>query len=202
MSPLENSIKLKKILFYPGAFNPPHFGHISAVEVATNNLDFDEMWIMPCGKRIDKVIPTSYEDRRELGKLFVQYLQTVVDIPVKLLTYELDDTDGKYTHEIIMELKSQSKDEIFQLVGIDGFMGIKERDIAPSEKFVIIKRSGYEFPESVLLNRNLIFMEEGVGGISSTKIREMVKNRDCDYRKLVPDTIALYIERQNLYRYI
>jgi nicotinate-nucleotide adenylyltransferase len=190
---------MKKILFYPGTFNPPHFGHVSAVEVAVKNIDFDEVWIMPCGKRIDKVIPTSYEDRRNLSNLLVDHLQTLTKIPVKLLTTELDDTEGKYTHEVIVELKSQSEDEIFQLVGIDGFMGIKERDIAPNEKFVVIKRSGYVFPEELISNNNLIFLDEGVGGISSTKIREMVKNLDEGYKDLVPQKVASYIEEKGLY---
>jgi nicotinate-nucleotide adenylyltransferase len=190
---------MKKILFYPGTFNPPHLGHVSAVEVAVDNLDFDEVWIMPCGKRIDKVIPTSYEDRRNLSNLFVEYLQTLIQIPVKLLTTELDDTEGRYTHEVIVELKSHSEDEIFQLVGIDGFMGIKERDIGSNEKFVVIKRSGYEFPDELISNNNLIFLDEGVGGISSTKIREMIKNHDEGYKESLPDKVVSYIEEKGLY---
>jgi nicotinate-nucleotide adenylyltransferase len=190
---------MKKILFYPGTFNPPHFGHASAVEVAAGNMDFDEVWIMPSGKRLDKVIHTSYDDRRNLGRIFVEYLQTAVAIPVKLLTNELDDVDGKHTHEVILELKSQSEHEIFQLVGIDGYMGIKERTLGPNEKFVIIKRSGYEFPEELTSNNNLTILDEEVGGISSTKIREMVKSGDKEYKKLVPEKIAAYIEEKGLY---
>lgn len=190
---------MKKILFYPGTFNPPHFGHVSAVRVALDNINFDEVWIMPCGKRLDKVIPTNYDDRRNLGQIFVECLQTATHIPVKLLTNELDNVDGKYTHEVIMELKSQSEDDMFQLVGIDGFLGIKEREIGPNEKFVIIKRSGYEFPEGLASKDNLTILDEGVGGISSTKIREMVKNGDESYKKLVPDEVASYIEEKGLY---
>jgi nicotinate-nucleotide adenylyltransferase len=190
---------MKKILFYPGTFNPPHFGHVSAVKVAVDNLYFDEVWIMPCGKRIDKVIPTSYEDRRNLANLFVEYLQIIVQVPIKLLTTELDDTEGKYTHEVIEELKAESKDEIFQLVGIDGYLGIKERVIDPSEKFVIIKRSGYELPQELIPNANRTILDEDVSGISSTKIREMIKNGDEGYKKLVPDKVAAYIEEKSLY---
>lgn len=190
---------MKKILFYPGTFNPPHLGHASTVKVATDSIVFDEVWIMPCGKRIDKVIPTSYEDRRNLSNMFVEYLHTIIKIPVKLLTTELDDTEGKYTHEVIVELKSQSKDEIFQLVGIDGFMGIKERELGQNEKFVVIKRSGYEVPEGLVSNNNLIFLEKEVGGISSTKIREMVKNGDEGYKNLIPEKVAFYIGEKGLY---
>jgi nicotinate-nucleotide adenylyltransferase len=190
---------MKKILFYPGTFNPPHLGHVSAVIVSLNAMDFDEVWIMPSGKRVDKEISTSYEDRRNLGNLFVEYLQTVVTIPVKLVTTAVENIGGKYTHEHILELKAHSQDEIFQLVGIDGYMGIKERVIGPNEKFVVIKRSGYEFPEGLSSNRNLVILDEGVAGISSTKIREMVRGGDKEYKKLVPETVSSYIEEKKLY---
>ncbi len=190
---------MKKILFYPGTFNPPHFGHVSAVKVAVDNIEFDEVWIMPSGKRVDKEIATSYEDRRNLGGIFVEYLRSIINIPLKLITSAVDDVCGKYTHEHIEELKTQTEDEIFQLVGIDGYLGIKERVIGPNEKFVIIKRSGYESPDELISNSNRIILDEGVGGISSTKIREMVRIGDEEYKNLVPEKVSLYIEEKGLY---
>ena len=191
---------MKKILFYPGTFNPPHLGHISAITVALDSLDFDEVWIMPSGKRVDREISTSLEDRKNLGSIFVEYLRSIIHVPVKLITSGVDNVDTKYTHELIVDLKSQSEDEIFQLGGIDGYLAIKERVIGPNEKFVVIKRSGYEFPEDLISNKNLIFLDEGVGGISSTKIREMVRGGDNEYKKLVPEKIAAYIEEKGLYQ--
>lgn len=190
---------MKKILFYPLTCNPPHFGHVSAIKVALANLDFDEVWVLPSGKRVDKHIATSYEDIRNLGNIFVEYLQTEIHIPVKAIMTALDSVGSKYTHEVIMELKSRSEYEIFQLCGIDGYTGIKERVLGPHEKFVIIKRSGYEFPEGLTSKTNLIVLDEDVGGISSTKIREMVKNSDAGYKKLVPEKVASYIEERGLY---
>jgi nicotinate-nucleotide adenylyltransferase len=192
---------MKKILFFPGTFNPPHLGHASVVKVAVDNIKFDEIWIMPSGKRVDKEIPTSLEDRKNMSSIFVTYLQSIINVPIKLITIGVDNTDDKYTHEHIEELKAQSEDKIFQLVGIDGYLGIKERIIGPEEKFVINKRSGYEIPEGLISNHNLIFLDEAVGveGISSTKIREMVKNGDPSYKELVPKEIGEYIEKENLY---
>ncbi len=189
---------MKKILFYPGTFNPPHLGHASAVLVTLKNIAFDEVWILPSGKRVDKEIPTSVEDRRNLASLFVDYLRTQTQVPVRLVADALDSVDGKYTHEVIVDLKSQPEHEIYQLCGTDGFTSIKERIISPNEKFVLIKRSGYEFPEELKTNHNLIVLEE-VGWISSTKIREMIKNGDDSYRKLVPEKISSYIEEKKLY---
>ncbi len=190
---------MKKILFYPGTFNPPHLGHASAVLVALKNVAFDEVWILPSGKRVDREIPTSVEDRRNLSALFVDYLQTQTKVPVRLVADALDGVDGKYTHEVIVDLKSRSENEIYQLSGTDGFTSIKERTIGANEKFVIIKREGYEFPEELTSNNNLTILDEDVGGISSTKIREMVKSSDEGYKKLVPEKVAAYIESKSLY---
>ncbi len=192
---------MKKILLYPGTFDPPHLGHASAVLVALNNIMFDEVWILPSGKRVDREIPTSVEDRRNLSTLFVEYLQTQTQVPVLLIADALDGVGGKYTHEVIVDLKSQSEDDIYQLVGTDGFLSIKERVVGPNEKFVINKRSGYEFREGWASNSNLICIDEAVAGISSTKIREMVKNGDGGYKKLIPDKIASYIKEKGLYLY-
>ena len=191
---------MKKILFYPGTFNPPHLGHASVVLVALKSVVFDEVWILPSGKRVDREIPTSVEDRRNLSALFVDYLQIQTQVPVRLVEDALNSVGGKYTHEVIVDLKSQSEDEIYQLVGIDGFISIKERVIGPNEKFIVSKRSGYEFPEELVSNSNLIFVDESVAGISSTKIREMIKSGDKNYKKLVPEKVALYIEEKNLYQ--
>jgi nicotinate-nucleotide adenylyltransferase len=190
---------MKKILFYPGTFNPPHFGHISAVTVALNAIDCDEVWIMPGGKRVDKEIATSFEDRKNLAVILVECLKKKTNVPIILKSGAVDTIDGKYTHEYIVVLKSETDGDIFQLVGIDGYLGIKERVIGPEEKFVIMRRSGYEFPEEITPNANRIILDEVVGGISSTKIREMVKAGDEDYKKLVPEEVAAYIEERGLY---
>ena len=185
---------------YPLTCNPPHFGHVSVVKVALKNLDFDEAWILPSGRMVDKEIPTSYEDIKNFGNIFVEYLKTEISIPVKAIMTAVDNVDSKYTHEVIMELKSQSEDEVFQLCGTDGYTSIKERVIGPSEKFVTAKRTGYEFPEGLVSDNMLTILEEESHGISSTKIREMVKSGNEAYKKLVLEKIALYVQEQGLYR--
>jgi nicotinate (nicotinamide) nucleotide adenylyltransferase len=192
---------MQKILFYPVTCNPPHIGHISAINTAIRSIDFDEIWIMPSGKRVDKEITTHTEDRKKLGKILVECVQKGINIPVKLISTAIDNIDIKYSHEVIVELKSNSADDIYQLAGTDGFTSIKERVIGPNEKFIIIKRSGYEFPENLILNKNLIILNEEarVAGISSTKIREMVKNGDKSYKDLVPEEVSEYIDENGLY---
>ena len=191
---------MKKILLFPGAFNPPHNGHTEAVERALKKESFDELWIMPSGKRNDKTITTSYEQRRVLGNLFVEYLQSKINMPVKLITAELDNMNGKFTHEILEEVKSQSDMEITQLIGLDGFLDLQKGKLIDSqEKFIVINRRGYELPKNFSRNENVVIFNGTTQPISSTQIRNMIKNNDIGYKKFVPDKIATYIGNHNLY---
>lgn len=154
---------------------------------------------MPSGKRVDKEISTNLKDRKNMSIIFVEYLQSLTSTPIKLVADAVEEDNTKYTHELIVELKAQSEYDMYQLVGIDGYLGIKERVIGPNEKFVVMERAGYEFPESIKPNDNLIILEEKVEGISSTIIREMVKNCNDEYMKMVPDVVVAYIEENGLY---
>jgi len=193
---------MKKILLFPGAFNPPHYGHIEIIGIALKKYSFDELWIVPSGKRDDKNITTNYEDRRNLGNLFVEYLQSKINIPVKLITAELDNLDGRFTYEILKEIKSKSNIEITQLIGLDGFLGLqKSKLINDQEKFIIMNRHCYELPKNFFCNENenVVIFEGTNQSISSTQIRNMIKNNDVGYKKFVPDKIAIYIENHKLY---
>jgi nicotinate-nucleotide adenylyltransferase len=194
---------MKKVLIYPGAFNPPHYGHISTVELALKKQSFDEVWIIPSGKRDDKVIETSYEDRRNLGNIFVEFLKQKTDVPIKLVTDELDDLDGKFTHEILGKIKSQPEIDITQLIGLDGMMNlyqkIKDSNAFGMEKYIVVRRFGYETPESFFHNCNIILIDGQTQDISSTKIRNMVHCGDDNYQKFAPEEIVGYIKNHSLY---
>lgn len=194
---------MKKILFFPGAFNPPHLGHSSIIEMVLSKLSFDELWIMPSGKRDDKTISTTHGDRHTFGKLFVEYVQSKVTIPIKLLTTDIDNIDGKLPHSAVLkEVFETPNADIRQLIGSDGFLHLYKKlgDAITKQKFVIIKRPGYDFPNDFSLPSNVVVIEDTSLDISSTQIREMVKNGDNSYKKLLPATIAEYIENHNPYR--
>ena len=194
---------MRKILLYPGAFNPPHFGHVEVVELTLKNQSFDEVWIIPSGKREDKIISTTYEDRRNLGNLFVEFLKTRISIPVKLLTDELDDTEGRFTSEILEKIKSQPGVEITQLCGLDGMLKLYpklvEWGLSDTEKYIVIMRAGYELPSDFVHGDNIAMVSGVQLDISSTQIRDMVHNGDESYQKLVPEEIFKYIKKHSLY---
>ena len=165
---------MKKVLLYPGAFNPPHLGHVLAVEIAVASMPFDEVWIMPSGKREDKIIDTNYDDRRTLGKLFVEYLASQITIPVTLITAELDETKDRYTSEILSEIKSKDGNNVIQLIGMDGFAKLYPKIQTSNEKYLVLKRPGYDLPPIFIPSDNFHFLNETGSDISSTKIRDYI----------------------------
>ncbi len=173
---------MKKVLLFPGAFNPPHLGHVAILELALKSESFDEIWIIPSGNRDDKVISTTYENRRNLGNLFTKFLQTKISTPIKLVTDELDDTTGRYTQEILGEIKSRRDIQTIQLIGSDGMSKLQE---SPNEE---------------LNTKDFIVVPRDATNISSTQIRAMIEKGDVGYRNLVPEEIADYIKIHGLYQ--
>ena len=191
---------MKKVLLFPGAFNPPHLGHVGMLEVALKEGEFDEVWIIPSGKRIDKIISTSYEHRRNLGNLFVTYLQDKFSIPIRLDTTELDDLEGRLTEEILKEIKSNKEVEIIQLIGLDGYLNLRNSLVGSKEKFLIVRRLGFDLPSDFSETNNVKILSEETSGVSSTEIRSLVKDGNMSYVDLVPENIANYIaEHKDLY---
>ena len=64
-----------------------------------------------------------------------------------------------------------------------------------------MSRHGYELPKNFSCNENenVVIFEGTNQSISSTQIRNMIKNNNIGYKKFVPDKIAIYIENHNLY---
>lgn len=182
---------------FPGVFNPPHLGHIASVEIALSQIPFDEVWIVPSGKRDDKTILISYDDRRNLGNLLVECLQSKVDVPIKLVTAELDSVYGKQTNEVLKELRSQTDVSVTQLIGLDGYLSIEKNN---DEKFIVMQRPGYELPADFSDDKNAVFLKGAVLDISSTQIRTMSRNGNFQYREFVPESILDYIIEHKLYR--
>lgn len=198
---------MKKVLLYPGAFNPPHLGHESLIKTALNAIPFDEVWIMPSGNRPEKSIATSFADRRALGQLFVESVQTKVAATIKLITSEIEEGNTKSTSELIHglldEIERQPNIEITQLIGIDGLEFIARKygvDLEENSRYLAVERKGYQLEATIDPSKVIFLEDKDQLGLSSTLVRELVKNGDAKYKELVSAPIAEYIEQHRLYQ--
>ena len=51
----ETSSTQKRIAVYGGSFDPPTKSHMDLIDIVANKTSFfEEVWVIPCGKREDK----------------------------------------------------------------------------------------------------------------------------------------------------
>lgn len=101
---------MKKAIIYGGAFNPPTIAHQAIlsgciVEARRSN---SELWIMPSGERLDKVINVGRLQRVQFVEALCQSVD-IADTSLRLELCELDDTATE-TYQTYQKLKNRYPD--------------------------------------------------------------------------------------------
>jgi nicotinate-nucleotide adenylyltransferase len=190
-----------------GTFNPPHFGHLICAQEAYVALQLDAVTLMPA--RIPPHKPVEDEPgpdhRYELCRLAVEGDQrmTVADL-------ELRRSGMSYTIDTLDQLRTRDPDsELFLIVGGDVAAGLpnwrEPERVLDVATLAVAKRGGTpraEVQDALAglggAERTCYFPMPRIE-ISSTEIRRRVGIGE-PIRYLVPDAVAGYIERENLYR--
>jgi nicotinate-nucleotide adenylyltransferase len=190
-----------------GTFDPVHFGHLVTAEEALAQFALDRVLFMPTGQPQAKRHPvvTSARDR---------YLMTVIatasnpDFVVSSL--EIDRSGPTYTVDTLREVHRTHADaELFFITGADAVLEILQwkdaAELARLTRFIAATRPGYDLS---LLTQGLAvaespprveFMEVPALAISSTDIRARVA-AGRPIRYLLPEPVAAYIAKNDLYR--
>jgi nicotinate-nucleotide adenylyltransferase len=115
----------RRIAFFGGSFDPPHFGHIGIARAAQQALQLDTVLFAPVG--IQPLKPhgstASYEDRTAMTELAIrrlpQFAISFVDAP---------DPTGlpNYTIDTLRRLQHQfPAAKLYQLMGADSFLSLR-----------------------------------------------------------------------------
>ena len=200
-----------RIGVFGGTFNPPHNGHIILGNDFKEQLELDKLLVIPTYIPPHKVTPflASSEDRVNMCKIMFEPIGYEID------TIEIERGGKSYTHDTLHELKNKyDNPEIFLAMGSDMFF-LFDKWKKPEEILSLCTicvatrehektRSEFEryamqkFPEYYksghirILNCNPL-------EISSTEIREMIKNKENTDR-YIPEELRSYIDKRGLYR--
>ena len=124
-----------KIGLLSGTFDPVHFGHITIASLAQDELELDNIWLMPEEKPRGKQNVTPYQHRLAMLTIVVQdspYLEVI----------EVDDSE--HSVETLRSLSAMSTNDYYILVGgdvADSINSWKDIDeIRKLAKIVIIGR--------------------------------------------------------------
>ena len=182
-----------------GTFNPVHLGHLRLAEETMKRLMLDKVIFVPAYVSPFALVDDSAPVQDRLAML-EKALKPFSFFEVS--TYELDKKNTSYAINTIKHFKKGLKDgdSLYFIAGGDIADRLNEwKDIGELCKlctFVIAKRSG--FNEASKVNAVEYIDIEAIN-ISSSKIRDLIKNND-DFKSMVPPEVFKYINEKKLYR--
>jgi nicotinate-nucleotide adenylyltransferase len=195
-------IKMKKAGIFGGTFDPVHLGHLITARSVLEQRQLDKIIFMPCYVSPHKTDKTSSSPLHRLNmvKLAIENYEGFA-----LSDYEIKKEGVSYTIDTIIELK-KSFDEIELIIGYDSLVNFetwKEPDkLVELAKLIVMKRNNSDARTKEKTSRffnRAIFVDTPVIDISSTLIRERIKNNlPADF--LVPEKVLKYINENNLYK--
>ena len=193
------SLSNKKIAIFGGTFNPIHIGHLLTGYDVLEKLNYDYIVYIPANipahKDLAYNIPSHYR---------LKMVQLSVKNNKKFLYSNIEIKKGgtSYSIDTVREFKDKYKisNKIGLIIGSDliGTLNTwKEIDKLSYECDIIcLKRN---FPQNTVLNFRIINVKNKIIDISSTLIRERIKNKfPIDF--MVTEKVKKYIHRKKLYK--
>lgn len=191
-----------RIGVFGGSFNPPHKMHLKIGKELLDKKYLDCIIYVPTGSKY------KYKNNliSDLDRLNMLKLMTCNDERFIVSDFELKDREV-YTYETLDYFKNiYVNDEIYFICGTDNLSYIDLWKngfyLLENYKFLVVKR--YTDPIDNILNKlakyrdNIIISNIEMNSLSSTEVREKLKNRE-DISDLLDDDVINYIEKNNLY---
>lgn len=191
-----------RIAIYGGSFNPMHIGHEKIVDYVLNNLNMDKIIIIPVG------IPSHRENNLEQSDTRLKICKEIFKGNKKIEVSDIEiKSEGKsYTYDTLLKLMDLygENNEFFEIIGEDSLKNLKTwknyEELLKICKFIVFRRKddkNIQIDEEFLNNKNIIILENEYYDISSTEIRNMVKNNE-DISAFVNKKVKKLIEKEYL----
>jgi nicotinate-nucleotide adenylyltransferase len=187
---------------FGGTFDPIHIGHLVAAQNAMHAANLDQVLFIVANQ------PWQKEGTREVTDAHLRYLvvtQVLESIP-RLEASDIEIRRGglSYSVDTLIELNTAHPDyELFLVVGADAALQMptweRAEELSRLARLVIVNRYGYPTIDNILDFDEPILAEMPWLDISSTDLRERVR----DHRPLqflLPETAIDAIKIHSLYR--
>lgn len=191
-----------RIAIYGGSFNPMHIGHEKIVDYVLNNLNMDKIIIIPVG------IPSHRENNLEQSDTRLKICKEIFkgNKKIEVSDIEIKSEWKSYTYDTLLKLMDLygENNEFFEIIGEDSLKSLKTwknyEELLKICKFIVFRRKddkNIQIDEEFLNNKNIIILENEYYDISSTEIRNMVKNNE-DISAFVNKKVKKLIEKEYL----
>lgn len=197
-----------KIGLMGGTFNPIHMGHLIISEFLRVTFPLDKVIFIPSGNPPHKNNDIAESNHR----MSMVNLATSQNPFFEVSSIELKRAGKSYTIDTIKEIKDiYPNDELYFIIGSDSLLDLtswKDFESLISKTNFLIYGRPENTEESILnkideltkkYNSNIIYIKGPLIEISSTSIRDMIKN-EKSIKYLVTEEVEKYIYKNNLYK--
>ena len=199
--------KKQKIAILGTAADPIHNGHIQSAQFVLNNSgEIDEVWLMPPARHMygKKMAPAV--DRLEMCRLAAEK-----DKRISVFDYEIkNNLEGEtyfFFKRLLNEKELNEKYDFSMIIGLDNAntfdKWVNYKELERMTRFIVVPRKGIEKDPRVnwFLKPPHIFMdiENNIMEVSSTQIRNMIKDNDPNITKVLDPKVYEYIKEHKLY---
>lgn len=190
-----------KIGILGGSFNPIHTGHAILANYITQHTDIEQLWLMvsPQNPLKDNLAQSYDVHRLAMAELVARKCDNVITSG-----FEFTLPRPSYTIDTLRTLKEKfPQHEFVLIIGADNwnvFNRWKNHDeILKSHKIMIYPRQGFDIDIPVELAGSVTKLSSPIIELSSTYIREQLKN-NMNMNFYLPQDVYKYILEHKLYR--
>jgi len=195
----------KRIALYGGTFDPVHSGHVEIARKVSELFEIEKVLFIPAQVAPHKVGRAVTEPIHRYAMLA---LATQNDPRLSISTFELDAPDRRYTVHTVEHFRTKFGDstELFFIMGADSWSEITtwrewER-LLTTINHIVVTRPGHEVDRTLPVpDARVLFTDAVMVDVSATSIRRLAAaGRFAELAQLVPEAVAEYIRKYELYR--
>jgi len=191
---------IKRIGVFGGSFDPPHLAHKALVQAAWNELDLDEIWVLPVGIPVHKTLTSAVSAACRLA--WVQ--QMFADMPhIKVLDWEAMKEKPSPSIDTMRYIYEQLDSIPVWLMGMDAWQGLpswrgypEHRQycniaVFPRQGSNMIKHEAWQYSVSRLPKLSAGYVDVCqtiLPTISATTIRQAIEHSD-DVSSMLDDSL-------------
>jgi len=218
---------MKRLAFYGGSFDPVHRGHVAVAAALLERFELDGFTFIPAFHAPHKLRsqPTSAYDRYSMLCLATQN-----EPKLFVSRMEIEMPERPFSVETLARLNEQHPDdEIFFVMGADSWMEITAwrewEKVLSLTDHIVVTRPGIEIDTGHVTNeirsrivdargleradelrpqishlRSIYFTDSVNLDISATEIRRKIRESVTDWQQDVPEAVANYIQKYQIYK--
>jgi len=195
----------QRIALYGGTFDPVHAGHLEIARRVAEVFDIETVLFIPAQMAPHKIGRPVTEPIHRYAMLA---LATQVDPRLRISTFELEAPDRRYTVDTVEHFRTTLGDstELFFIMGADSWSEITtwrewER-LLTMINHIVVTRPGHEVDQTLPVpGASVLFTDAVMKDVSATSIRRLAAaGRFAELAQLVPEPVAEYIRKYELYR--